>query len=188
MTKINKLALIKTGDTTYDKIFAHFLDEKKYKLSSTQEKIKNRWLAAWTLRLSLSSTEQTINIYMERFGVSRAQAFKDINRAESLFGSLAKTNKDGKRAIWSEYVHQYLLICLEAGDRDNVGRALDKLERAWNLDKEDNPLVNLDKLDDRPIKLSIKKTVVEMVVSSLETGVVDFNNPITIDVDSLDDE
>ena len=79
-------------------------------------------------------------------------------------------------------------MAIKAKDLKSVGKALDLMERAYLLDKDENSLVNFDKLDDKPIKLSVKKTVIEMVVSSLETGVVDFNNPVTIDAETIENE
>lgn len=186
---INRLALVKTGDTTFDKIFAHYIDEKKYTLSKKQEEIKERWLAAWTLRITFHSTDQAINVYMNKYSVSRAQAFRDISRAERLFGSLSKTDKDGKRAIWSEYIHKYYLMAIKAKDLKSVGNALKLMERAYELDSEDNALVNFEKLLDKPIKLSVKKTVIEMVVATLDSGIVDLNNPvIDVDYEEVEDE
>ena len=107
--KVNREALITTGDTTTDKIFAHYIDEKKYPLSAKQEEIRDRWLAAWTLRLGFRSAEQAVNIYKKRFNLSRAQAFRDLKRAEKLFGSLSKTDREAKRSIWAEYVHRFFI-------------------------------------------------------------------------------
>ena len=59
-----------------------------------------------------------------------------------------------------------------------MGKALELMERAYNLHTQDEALVNFDKLEDKPIKLSVKKTVIEMVVQTLESGVVDLNNPV----------
>ncbi len=183
---VNRLALIKTGDTTLDKIFAHYIDETKYKLSKKQEEIKERWLAAWTLRITFHSTDQAIKAYMDKYDVSRAQAFRDVARAERLFGNLSKTDRDGKRAIWSEYVHKYMLMAIKDKDLKAIGKALDLMERAYSLDKEESGLFNPEKLEDKPIKLSIKRTTIEILTQVLETGVVDLNGAKTIDVESIE--
>ena len=177
-----KRILVKTGDTTYDKIFAHFIDEKKYKLTPLQTQIKDRLLAAWTLRLNFHSTEQGVNVYMKKYSLSRAQAFRDISRAERLFGSLSKTTKDGKRAVWAEYVHKYLQLSLESKDLKSVGKALDLLERAYELDKTESVSFNPEKLVDKEVKFSVSKESMKIMTALVASGVVDLNNPPAIEI------
>ena len=180
------LVIVKTGDTTFDKIYAHFLDDQKYKLTPLQTQIKERLLAAWTLRLNFHSTEQAVKVFMDKYELSRAQAFRDMSRAERLFGSLAKSNRDGKRAVWAEYIHKYLQLSIKAKDLKSVGKAIDLLERAYELDKTESMLFNPEKLIDKEVKFSISKAALKIMDAMVAKGVVDFNNPPTIEVEHED--
>lgn len=184
----NNLPTINTGDTSFDKIWAHFLDETTYKLTEKQEELKERWLAAWTLRLNFHSTEQAVAVHMEKYGVSRAQAFRDINNAERLFGSLMKTDRAGKMAIWAEYCHKYYLMAIKGKDLKAMGKALELLGKAYEVDRNDTALHNPEKLENKPIKLSITKESAEILKAAFSTGVVNFNKLNIEDAEVLEDE
>jgi hypothetical protein len=184
----NNFPKINTGDTSFDKIWAHFIDENTYKLSKKQEILKERWLAAWTLRLNFHSTEQAVKVHMEKYNVSRAQAFRDINNAERLFGNISKTDRAGKMAIWSEYCHKYYLMAVKQKDLKSVGKALDLLGKAYEVDRNDSAMHNPEKLENPTIKLSISKSSKELLSLALSKGVVDFNRLHVEDAQLIEDE
>lgn len=171
----SKLPVVKTGDSTFDKIHAFFIDETVVSLSPKQEEIKERWLAVWTLRLNYHSTEQAISVYMKKYEVERAQTFRDLKNAEKLFGSISKTSIDGRRAIWAEYCHKYLQQTIKAKDLKAQGKALELLGQAWEVDKLDNQLINPEKLTNPQIKLKFPSKLVDALVAKMATGVADFN-------------
>ena len=47
---IQHLPTIKTGDSSFDKIYAYYKDSTKYPLTAKQTDLKDRWLSAFTLR------------------------------------------------------------------------------------------------------------------------------------------
>lgn len=179
---------LKSGDSTYDKIWEYFLSDTSVTLTSNQQQIKTRWLAAWTLRLNFHSTEQAVTVHMDKFGVSRAQTFRDLRNAEKLFGNLSRTNKDGKRAIWAEYCHKYYLMCVKQKDLQSMGKALDLLGKAYEIDRVDNVTHNPEKLENKPIKLTISKVTEELMSAALNTGVADFNKLTIEDAQIVEDE
>ena len=185
---MNNYPSIKTGDTTYDKIWEYFLSETSVTLTPNQDEIRKRWLSAWTLRLEFHSTEQAVNVHMAKFEVSRAQTFRDLRNAEKLFGSLSKTNKDGKRAIWAEYCHKFYLMCVKQKDLQSMGKALDLLGKAYEVDKIDDATHNPEKLENKPIKLSISKASAELIATSLKTGIIDYNKLTIEDAEIVKDE
>lgn len=184
----DNLPSIQTGDTTFDKIWAHFLDETTYKLTEKQTELKERWLAAWTLRLNFHSTEQAINVHMQKYGVSRAQAFRDINNAERLFGNLMKTDRAGKLAIWAEYCHKYFQQAIKAKDLKAQGKALELLGKAYEIDRSDIAQFNPEKLENKPIKLSVPKAAVDLIIENLAKGVIDFNKVIDAEAEEVENE
>lgn len=179
---------IKTGDTTFDKIHAFFLDESVVTLTPKQEEIKERWLAIWTLRLNYHSTDQAVNVHMQKFGVERAQTFRDLKNAEKLFGNITNTSIEGKRAIWAEYCHKFLLQSIKAKDLKAQGKALELLGKAWEVDKVDNQMINPEKLTNPQIKMKFPKELVDAVVAHLESGVLDMNKLDFTDAEIVEDE
>lgn len=166
---------IKTGDSTFDKIYAHFIDENAVSLTETQIEIRERWLAIWTLRLKFHSTEQAIQVHMEKYNIERAQTFRDLKNAEKLFGNILKTSNEGKRALWAEYCHKFLQQAVQAQDLKSQGKALELLGKAWEVDNIDNQIINPEKLTNPQIKLKISKQTEELIAKAMSNPVLDFN-------------
>ena len=176
------LPTIKTGDSSFDKIYAYYKDASKYPLTEKQTKIKNRWLAAFTLRLNFHSKEQAVNVLMEKYDVSRAQAYRYLKNGERLFGNVMKADRNGSLAILLEYSHKYFLMAVKAKDLKAIGKALDLMGKYSEIDKENAINFNPEKLDNKPIKMSINKEVGNAIINHLEKGTLDFNN-LTVDID-----
>ena len=91
-------------DTTFDKILAWYIDETgKLKLTEKQEVLKNRWEAAYDLLCNYHSPQQATPLLMQKHGLSKAQAYRDVKNATNLFGDINETRKEGMRHILYEY-------------------------------------------------------------------------------------
>lgn len=177
-----QLPTIKTGDSSFDKIYAYYKDASKYPLTEKQTELKNRWLAAFTLRQNFHSREQAANELMEKYEISRAQAYRDLKNAERLFGNVMKADRDGSLAILLEYSHKFLLMAVKAKDLKAIGKALELMGKYAEVDKENAINFNPEKLENKPIKMAINKEVGRAIVSHLLKGTLDFNN-LTIEAD-----
>ena len=181
------LPTIKTGDSSFDRIYAYYKDSTKYPLTEKQTELKDRWLAAFTLRQNFHSREQAANVLMEKYEISRAQAYRDLRNAERLFGNVMKADRDGSLAILSEYSHKYLLMAVKAKDLKAIGKALELMGKYAEIDKEHSINFNPDKLEDKQVKMSIDKAVSNAIVSHLDkTGVIDFNSLEIEDIEHED--
>ena len=181
----NFLPKIKTGDSSFDKIYAYYKDANKYPLTEKQAQLKDRWLAAFTLRQNFHSREQASNVLIEKYDISRAQAYRDLKNAERLFGNVMKADRDGALAILLEYSHKYLQMAIKAKDLKAIGKALDLMGKYSEVDKDNSINFNPSKLENKPIKMSIRKEVTTAIIQHLSTGVMDFND-LTIDTDFED--
>lgn len=185
------LPKLKTGDSTFDKIYAYFVDEQNHSLSPKHEKIKDRWLSIWTLQLNFHSTEQAITAHRNLFKdendelLSRSQAFRDLSSANKIFGSLFKTTRDAKRAIYSEYVHKFYLQTIKSKDLKAQGKALELLGKAWQIDLQEDQKFNPEKFENPQIKVGIPTKFIDAVVDHLNKGVIDFNK---LDVEDIEHE
>ena len=181
MTK-RKAMLVNTGDSSYDKIYAYYKDSTRYTLTPKQTELKDRWLASFTLRQNFHSREQAANVLMEKYEIKRAQAYRDLKNAERLFGNVMKADRDGSLAILLEYSHKFLLMAIEAKDLKAIGKALELMGKYADVDKEIGINFNPEKLENKPVKMSINKEVGNAIIKHLLTGSLDFNN-LTIDTD-----
>ena len=174
--------LVNTGDSSYDKIYAYYKDSTRYTLTPKQTELKDRWLASFTLRQNFHSREQAANVLMEKYEISRAQAYRDLKNAERLFGNVMKADRDGSLAILLEYSHKFLLMAIKAKDLKAIGKALELMGKYADVDKEIGINFNPEKLENKPVKMSINKEVGNAIIKHLLTGSLDFNN-LTIDTD-----
>lgn len=179
---IQHLPTIKTGNSSFDKIYAYYKDSSKYPLTEKQTELKDRWLAAFTLRQNFHSREQAANVLMEKYEISRAQAYRDLKNAERLFGNVMKADRDGSLAILLEYSHKFLLMAVKAKDLKAIGKALELMGKYAEVDKENAINFNPEKLENKPVKMSVKKEVANALLSHLLTGSLDLNE-LTIDAD-----
>ncbi|MFV9552079.1 hypothetical protein [Algibacter sp. PT7-4] len=179
---IQHLPTIKTGNSSFDKIYAYYKDSSKYPLTEKQTELKDRWLAAFTLRQNFHSREQAANVLMEKYEISRAQAYRDLKNAERLFGNVMKADRDGSLAILLEYSHKFLLMAVKAKDLKAIGKALELMGKYAEVDKENAINFNPEKLENKPVKMSVKKEVANALLSHLLTGSLDLNQLI-IDAD-----
>lgn len=178
--------LIKTGDTSFDKIYAYYVNPEKYPLSIKHKEIKERWLAAFTLRQNFKSRQQASFILCERFGIKRAQAFIDLRNAEKLFGSVMKADRQGSLAILNEYAHKFYLMAMHKKDLQAVGKAIELIAKFSEIDKETAINFNPDKLENNQIRLTIKKDIEIMIIDHLQKGVLDFNGVVDADAEIVE--
>lgn len=175
--------LIKRGDTTFDKILAHYINPEHFPLSETNTEILNRLNEVFVLRLNHFSSQQIVNKWAKEKGLSQAQAYLDIRNSEKLFGSVLKADAEGSRAVWLEYTRDYLKRCKQKGDLNNEGKALKLLAEYGGLANEDNPEFNPEKFENMEIHINVNKEVQERLLQMLTGGSVDLNNLNVTDID-----
>jgi len=100
MAKDKRPMMVKIGDSTFDKIQAFYIDPEKYPLSTTLEKIRQRWIVVMTLQLKVYPKWKIANMLEKDFGLSQAQAYIDIRNAENIFGNVIKTDNEAFKTMW----------------------------------------------------------------------------------------
>jgi len=175
--------LIKRGDTTFDKILAHYINPEHFPLSETNQAILLRLNEVFALRLNHFSTQQILNKFEKEKGLSHAQIYLDIRNSEKLFGSVLKADAEGSRAIWLEYTRDFLKRCKQKGDLNNEAKALKMLADYGGLANEDNPNFNPEKFENMEIHVNVDKQVQARLLEMLSGGSVDLNNLNVTDID-----
>ena len=183
--KPHELSLITKGDTHFDKVLASFLNEGSVELSPFQIEMKNRIKTAFSLLLNFHSREQAANVLKDQFDISQATAYRDIGNALRIYGDINKASKEGMRYIIFEYNQKLLQLATKEKNLEQMGRALDRMIKLAELDK-DETLVNLEKLANLDITISIGKKAEKAIIAQNEKGVVDLNDFDAEDVDFED--
>ncbi len=168
-------ALVNKSDTHFETILASFLDESSVELTPFQKTMKDRIMTSFSLLLNWHSREQVSKVLMQQFGVSQATAYRDIGRALKIYGDINKASKEGMRYVIFEYNQQLLQMATKEKNLEQMGRALDRMIKLAELDKEES-IVNLDKLASMDIEVKISKSSERAIAGMIEKGVVDLNS------------
>ena len=138
-------------DTAMERIRKHYVSG--YELSAHDEEVKCRWQAAFTFYLGkVGSDKQISAMLMKTFNISETQAYRDIVNARMLFGDLREATKKGLRYVVTQWSIDYLQMAFIKKDLDGIGKALERITKANNLDKEDQDLPDPSKIQP-PVQL-----------------------------------
>lgn len=175
---MSQLTSILKKDSTYDRIFAWYIDPKRYSLSPKDEEIQKRWSAAWSLLMNYHSLEQAVSVHKQEFDLSRAQAYRDLKQAINLFGNVTKTEKEGRRHVLYEYSMKVFQLALKKGDLETSGKMIERMSKLMRLDADDTDMVNPDKLEASEYKIALPKVVKDQLLALIAKGYVDLNGSI----------
>lgn len=175
--------LIKRGDSTFDKILAHYINPEYFPLSDTNTAILNRYNEVFALRLAHFSSQQIVNKLVKEKGISQAQAYLDIRNSGRLFGNVMKADLEGSRALLIEHLFDFLKRCKQKGDRTNESKAYKLLGEYGGLAKEENPEFNPEKFENMEIHVNVNKEVQSRLLQMLSGGSVDLNHLNVTDID-----
>lgn len=181
MSKEKRTALIKVGDTTFDKIKAFYINPEQFPLSEKLEEIRLRWLAVTNFSLKSYGKVEIANMLMKDYGISQAQAYIDIRNADNIFGSITETNHEAFKAMWIEWTKDYLKRCRQTKDLKSEGKALDLLAK-YGISSAENLEFNPEKLENKELKILVPKEQLDILKQMVSKGVVDFNKLNVIDV------
>lgn len=144
-----KLNLVKTQGTTLDRIWAHCVwGEEKMPLTATELNLKERFDTAFSLLANFHSPEQVIPLLRSKFGISQAQAYRDIANAKRLYGDITESSKEADRYILSEYAMKTLQLAAKEKDVKGMNSAIANLIKLKRLDQTDPSILSEDDMQD----------------------------------------
>ena len=174
-------ALLKIGDSTYDKIQAFYINPEAYPLSDAVEDIRKRWVYVTSLLLKAYPKFKIANMLEKDFGLSQAQAYLDIRNAENVFGSITKTDDEAFKVMWTEWTKDLLKRARQRKDLKAEAKALDMLAKYSDFSK-DAPEFNPEKLKNDDLVVKLPKALEPYLLKAIQTGIVDFNNIDVTDI------
>ena len=182
----NNVALINNGDTSLDKVWAHYKNPKKHKLTTKQQLVNERWLAGWTALTKYKNKTKVAKILQKAYPISRAQAFRDIRNAEKLYGNVLKADLDGQRALLYQFALEGFKKAMSKNDMKSAKGFHDAMREC--LPKEDAVNFNPEKLEYKVIKISAPKVVIDRLILNGKSGVADYNKVVDAEAIIVEDE
>ncbi|RZJ71085.1 hypothetical protein [Flavobacterium sp.] len=155
-SKKRPMPLIKTDETTFDKILAHHVNPEVFPLTEAVEEIKNRLYEIFALRLRGFTKPMIVKMW-KRKDISESQAYIDIRNSEALYGNMAKVEKEGYRAMWLAWAEDFKLRCQQKGDRKNEAVALKLIAEYGGFQEDDAAEFNADKLANVEVVFALPK-------------------------------
>jgi hypothetical protein len=156
----------------------------RVELSDTVHAIYARLRAAWTfMSQDFKSREQTIKELSSSFGVSEAQAKRDVLDCMSLWGNVYKTDVEASRAIASEMAMYLFGKAKDANDVGGMNDALKSFIKLNQLDKEQVDKPDYTKLEATMNIIVADDSTRHLVQKLLQSqGTIDLNT-ITDDIE-----
>jgi hypothetical protein len=175
--------VVRKKQTTEDKIRKYYLKgEERAKLTPYQDEIRLKIHKAWNLMCNYHSKEQAMSVLVND-GSSRAQAYRYINSAMSIFGDILKNNLEAKRHLIEEDLIRLQQKAIKEKDGALELKVLAQRIKLGGFDKETLQNFDPDKLKAQTYILKVHPSVLKSIESRSDGGSLDFNDLDTEDVD-----
>lgn len=175
--------VVRNKVTTLDKIRKYYLKGPELtNLSPKQEEIRINVSKAWNLMINYHSDEQAIKTMITEVGASRAQAYRYLQYAKSIFGNPEKNHKEAERYLIREDLMRLQQKALKDGDGALVLNVLKQRIKIAQLDKDTDQKFNPEKLQAQVYILKPHPAAIAMMEAAQEGGVFDFNSMDTEDI------
>lgn len=145
-------------NTLMERIRQHLL--AGYEISDADNDILMRWEFAHSLIMKKENDTAVVKLMRKEFGIGQAQAYIDIRNAKDIFGDVRKSSKEGLRYMVTDWAISLLKKAEENDDYYAAAKALEKIIKANNLDKEDQDLPDPSKIQPPVQLLSINFTFI----------------------------
>lgn len=163
--------------TTLDKIRKYYLKgEDSVSLSEKQNEIRIRVYKAWNLMINYHSKEQAMTVIMNEYSCSRAQAYRNVSDAMSIFGNPIVNQKEAEKYLLNEDLIRSQQRSLKNGDEAAYLRAAALRIKLGTHDKDSTQSFDPEKLKAQTYVLKVHPSVLENIKANQDGGVIDFNN------------
>lgn len=187
MAKNKRSMMMKVGDSTFDKIQAHYVNPDSFPLSESAENIRQRWVLVVNLMLRGFPKYKIANMLEKDFELSQAQAYLDIKNATSLFGDIHETSKEVEKTIWREWCRDFIHRAKRRGDMKAESKGLDMYAKYGDFGAEELSF-DPEKLAKVEIQTAVDPKLIDNLMKMIAKGVVDFNKLDVTDIDLTADD
>lgn len=170
--------------TTQDKIRRYYLKgEGSVTLTEKQDEIRIRVYKAWNLLINYHSKEQAMAVIMNEYGCSRAQSYRHVADAMSIFGNPIANQKEAEKYLISEDLIKSQQRSIKNKDEAAYLKAMALRIKLGNYDKDTTQTFDPDKLKAQTYVLKVHSSVLKSIELRQEGGSVNFNDLDAEDID-----
>lgn len=179
--------IVRKKVTTLDKIRKYYLKgEDSVTLTDKQDEIRIRVLKAWNLMINYLSKEQAMAVIMNEYSCSRAQSYRYVSDAMSVFGNPVANQKEAEKYLLGEELIRSQQRSIKNKDEAAYLKAAALRIKLGGFDKETLQNFDPEKLKAQTYVLKVHPSVLKSIEARQDGGSLDFNNLNTEDVDYLD--
>jgi hypothetical protein len=183
----SNVVIIRKKVTTLDKIRKYYLKgEESVTLTEKQDDIRIRIYKAWNLLINYHSKEQAMAVIMNEYGCSRAQSYRHVSDAMSVFGNPIANQKEAEKYLIGEDLIKSQQRSIKNKDEAAYLKAMALRIKLGSYDKETLQNFDPEKLKAQTYVLKVHPSVLKAIEANKEGGVIDFNHLDTEDVDFED--
>lgn len=172
---MTKLMTQTKKDNTLESIIAYYMDERAINLTEVQNKQRQRCEAAFTMLIGSDSITQVAGKLMKLYKINKSSAYRTINQAEMIFGSVKKFNKDAWRFIQIERKRRHIKNCKESGRWDLVVKLEEQIDKLIGFDQDDLAY-DPEKLKAQSYDLKVSEAMQKALMDVIAKGPVDMNS------------
>lgn len=144
MSLNSKLSRLKP-QSTHDIILRAFLKGEVESLSIEMQSIFKRWEQVNDLiRNKRIKDKDIVSFLIEAYGVSRSQAYVDIQEAKLFFGLIGREQVEYKRGLYVEWLEELYKLARQSDDYKTALMALDKASEILGLKTKSPDLPNYE--------------------------------------------
>jgi hypothetical protein len=135
----------KSTDSEFDRIYKYFHSKSRIELTAGEQQVMERWEKAWFLLLRNRTRNQTSQILVKLFNISRSTAYDDVRNAMNLFSDPREDMKAAKRAIAEDNLLKGAEKAWKTGNLEMHLKYMDKYAEINGLKEEggENNLADL---------------------------------------------
>lgn len=164
------------SDSTKDKIFAFYLERDVVKLSPKEEEIRERWSACFSLLCQYHSPQQAVSVMQQRFGISEAQAYRDVKSAMELFGDVNASDKQAYRHILFEFAMKIFQLAATKSDLAEMNKSLNTMVKIRGLDREDPDIPDFSLLQNNVFNINLEQNQLAALQNIIKSGVIEVDH------------
>jgi hypothetical protein len=139
-----------TKETSLERIANNLFKSKdeQIELTSAEQEIKKRLLSGYTQMLEnpTETHSNLVNFLMNEFGISKSQAYRDIENIKYLLGNVKNASKEWYRHMVIEMCKKAYAIAESNQDAKGMALAADKIGKYTKLDKDEIEEIPWDEL------------------------------------------
>ena len=137
-------ALLKEQGSQDEKLLAAFKDDSV--IGEQQQEILLRLRAAWSMMLGNRVKSEIVPVLMQEFGISERQAYLDINKAQKVFGTVQKADKEAIRTLHYHLAQRVYNMAWGAGDFKSMLNAIGIMNELMGVNVDEGGLQDPESL------------------------------------------